>query len=395
MQRNASRRRPIILFFVPLWKNFGHFAYPLVVPLTAEYDVVFLHSSWVVYRESNFPDLTKEGVRSVGLGSLGTHSFVKALCEICPDCVVVHDKGWPQERALLHAAKHLGIPSIHIQHGIVADLGRQKTDGFILRAMSEFMKTMRTLRVYNATLLNIGFKIWVHTLFLQIRLLINPMDYCFNWRKEVIADKACIIGGRDRAYFVDKEGYGEGQLIPFGAPQFERAYAMELEEPHSKKLLFLSQPLFEDHLLDGGMEAKRRHIQRIVDASPIPVAVKPHPRESEQWYRDNFQASELHIFPSGKDINEAISECSQVVGYFSTALVNALILRRPVGIIRWVDDQSYVLHLDKDGPAMPLNDPRDLKRLAKLGGTHFGTSSYAYDKQTVVQLVFTIKLLIS
>jgi len=394
MRKFELNEKPVVLFFVPLWKNFGHFSYPLAVPLVADYDVVFLNSTWTVYRETNFPDLTKKGIRSIGLCTLRTHSLVKALEKIRPDCVVVHDKGWPQERALLEAARYLGIPSLHIQHGIVADLGRQKTGGFVRRARSEFMKTIRTLRVYNTTLLDIGCMAWFQTLPFQIRLFLNPMDYCFNWRKQTVADKACIIGDRDRKYFIEKEGYNENQLVPFGAPQFERAYTMDVRPAESEMLLLLSQPLFEDHLLKGGMEAKRQHIREIVDASPVKVAVKPHPRESEQWYRDNFSSSELHVFPSKKDINEAIQECSHVIGYFSTALINALILRRPVGIIRWVDDKSYVLELDADGVASRLECPDALGAFRVCQAAACDTEFYGFDCRVIAVLRDTLRQLL-
>lgn len=374
--------KPTILFFVPLWSNFGHFAYPLALHLKMQYNVVFLHSTWMVYRETNFPDLSQDDIDTVSLKELKTFSLVRALEKVKPACIIVHDKGWPQERALLKAAHHLNIASIHIQHGMVSDIGRQKTHGFARRARTEFMKTVRTMRVYNATMMSIGFKTWLTSLAMQVRLVVNPMDYCFNWRKEVVADKACIIGERDRRYFVEKEGYEERQLVPFGAPQFEGAYGAKVTKSPLKRLLIISQPLYEDHWLPGGLEAKRKHMEEIIAASPFKVAIKPHPRENEQWYRDNFPAEKLHVFPSDLDINDAIMECSHVIGYFSTALVNALILKRPVGIIRWVDDQGYVLNMDKDGVASSLSCPSDLARFLEEPGGGHEVFLYAFSENT-------------
>jgi len=220
----------------------------------------------------------------------------------------------------------------------------------------------------------------------------NPNNYYYNYRHETAADLACIIGERDKTFFTEKEGYREEQLVPMGALQFEKAYSLNQREP-KRQLLLISQPLFEDHVLEGGLSAKKEHIRGIIEASPLPVAIKPHPRESEQWYRENFQPSELLLYPQDKDINEAILDNSHAVGYFSTALINALILNRPVGIIRWVDDDAYVLNLDQDGFALPLETPG---RLAELINAYERDAAgmYAYERDVLAVLESSINSLL-
>ena len=384
--------KQIVVFF-PSWRYFGHFALPLFEPLTGQFEITFLHTEKAIYGWDDCPDLSGKGIETVDLQSLETFSFVKALKKLRTDGVVVFDKGWVQDRALLHAAKHLGIPTLHIQHGIIAKLENVETKNTLKRAFNEFFKIFRTFRLYDATLIHIGVGAWLKSLPFQFRLLLNPNNYYYNHRHETVADLACIIGERDRAFFVEQEGYREGQLIPLGALQFERAYALEQREPESRMLL-ISQPLFEDHVLEGGLVAKSKHLREIINASPLPVAVKPHPREARQWYLENFQSSELLVYPAEKDVNEAIQECSHVIGYFSTALINALILKRPVGIVRWVEDAAYVLNLDKDLAALQLETPKQIVQLLSKEAGDFNAEYYAYNLNVTHVLADTMDRLV-
>ena len=367
-----------VLVFFPSWRYFGHFALPLFEPLAGQFEIIFLHTEKAIYGWDDCPDLSGKGIKTVDLQSLKTFSFVKALENLQADCVVVFDKGWVQDRALLHAAKYLSIPSLHIQHGIIAKLEGVETKNTFNRACNEFLKILRTFRLYNATIVQLGSGAWIKSLPFQLRLLLNPNEYYYNHRNETSADLACIIGERDRTFFSEKEGYCEEQLIPMGALPFEKAYALEPHDPEPRMLL-ISQPLFEDHVLEGGLTAKAKHIREIIEASPLPIAVKPHPREARQWYLDHFQSSELLVYPSEKDINEAIQECSHIIGYFSTALINALILKRPVGIIRWVDDHAYVLDLDADGAAVRLDRAEDLHKMMDPNVERVNAGYYAYN----------------
>ncbi|MEN8141967.1 MAG: polysialyltransferase family glycosyltransferase [Thermodesulfobacteriota bacterium] len=367
-----------VVVFFPSWRYFGHFALPLFEPLADRFKIVFFHTEKVVYGWNDCPDLREKGIETVDLKSLKTFSFVTALRKLNADCVIVFDKGWVQDRALLHAAKHLGISSLHIQHGSIAVLDEVKTKNFFKRACNELIKVIRTLRLYNITLLQTGMRAWIRSFPFQSHLLLNPNNYYYNCRHETTADLAGIIGERDKKFFREKEGYREDQLVLMGALQFESAYKMDPREP-KKRLLLISQPLFEDHVLSGGLEAKKKHIQEIIDASPLPVAVKPHPRESEPWYRENFESAELYLYPQDMDLNEVVLDCSHVAGYFSTALINALILNRPVGIIRWVDDHAYVLNLDKEGAALTLQSVEDLKKLS-VSTQHCTSDTYAFNR---------------
>ncbi|QBG47499.1 hypothetical protein EGM51_08890 [Verrucomicrobia bacterium S94] len=370
-----------LVVFFPSWRYFGHFALPLFEPLAGRYDIIFFHTEQAVYGWDDCPDLSGRKIETIDLKSLGTCSFVTALKKMRADAVVVFDKGWVQDRALLHAARYLGIPSLHIQHGIIAELESVATGNRFRRICKEMIKVVRTFLLYDATLFQIGYLPFFRSIPFQLRLLINPNNYYYNHRHETRADLACIIGERDQRFFVEKEGYSPEQLIPMGAAQFEEAYAMDSFDPE-ERLLIVSQPLFEDYVLEGGLAAKEKHFREIIDASPVPVAVKPHPREDRQWYIEHFNSSELILYPTEKNINEAILECSHIAGYFSTALINALILKRPVGIIRWVDDKAYVLNLDSDGAAVSLTRPQDLSGILEWKASDVDMSYYAYNRNS-------------
>ena len=77
------------------------------------------------------------------------------------------------------------------------------------------------------------------------------------------------------------------------------------------------------------------------------------------------------------DVNDAVWENRYVIGFFSAALINAIIMRKPLGIIRWVDDSMYGLEFDKDGAAVSLQSVEDLKKIIETPGNTFDPSFYA------------------
>ncbi|MBN2683927.1 MAG: hypothetical protein JXR40_01495 [Pontiellaceae bacterium] len=388
------------MVFFPSWRYFGHLALPLFEPLTKQYEVLFFHTEKAIYGWDDFPDLTEKEISSVDLKIFGTHSFVTALRKLNPDCLIVLDKGWVQDRAILHAARFLKIPTIQIQHGSVAIIESATTKSFLKRALFEFMKIIKTLRLYNTTVIRTGIKPWIRSLAFQFQLLRNPNNYYYNHRDEITADAACITGASDREFFICKEGYRDDQLVEMGNKNYEKAYALRDEPPPDNvknHILLVSQPLFEDHILPGGTEGKRKFIQELVNAvlqiDGVHLAVKPHPREDTQWYRTHFSEQQLHVYKSETDVNDAILECRCVIGFFSAALINAIILRKPLGIIRWVDDQMYGLEFDKDGAAIRLDQSEDIARLTALDSNEFDPDYYAYNRNVLSVLVDTVKMI--
>ncbi|MBN2704082.1 MAG: hypothetical protein JXR23_07715 [Pontiellaceae bacterium] len=387
-----------LVVFFPSWRYFGHFALPLFEPLTDQYEVLFFHTEKAIYGWDDFPDLTDKGIAAVDLKSFRTYSFVTALRKLNPDCLVVLDKGWVQDRAILHAARYLGIPSIQIQHGSVAIIDSVTTNSFFKRTVVEFFKIIRTLRLYNTTVIRVGIGPWLKSLPFQFQLLRNPNNYYRNHRNEITADAVCITGACDRPFFIRKEGYRENQLVEMGNKNYEKAYALRDKIPSGSvrnRVLLVSQPLFEEHILPGGMKEKLKLLQELVDAvmriDGVTLAVKPHPREDEEWFRSNFPRERLHVYDSETDVNDAIVENRYVIGFFSTALINAIIMRKPLGIIRWVDDSVFGLELDKDGAAISLNRGEDIARLIALESNEFDPNYYAYNRNVLNVLTDTVK----
>ena len=376
-----------LVVFFPSWRYFGHLALPLFEPLTDRYDITFFHTEKAIYGWNDFPDLTDKDIRSVDLKELKTFSLIKALKMLRPDCLVVLDKGWVQDRAILHAARFLGIPSIQIQHGSVALIESATTKSFFKRAAVEFVKILKTFRLYNTTIMQTGWRAWLRSLPFQLQLLLNPNNYYYNHRDEVTADRACIAGSSDREFFIRKEGYREDQLVEMGNQNYERAYALRDQSPSGEiqnRILLITQPLFEDHILAGGLEKKREFMEELLAAvdrlDSVSLAVKPHPRENTEWYKTTFAQRSLYIYDGETDVNDAIWENRYVIGFFSAALINAIIMRKPLGIIRWVDDSMYGIDFDKDGAAVALREPNDLKKVIGLPENTFGPTFYAYNQ---------------
>jgi hypothetical protein len=85
------------------------------------------------------------------------------------------------------------------------------------------------------------------------------------------------------------------------------------------------------------------------------------------------------VYGGDTDVNDAVWENRYVIGFFSAALINAVIMRKPLGIIRWVDDSMYGIEFDRDGAAVALQNPTDLKKLVTAPENMFDPSFYAYN----------------
>jgi hypothetical protein len=280
----------------------------------------------------------------------------------------------------------------------VAIIESATTKSFFKRAAVEFVKILKTFRLYNTTIIRTGWGTWLKSFPFQLQLLLNPNNYYYNHRDELTATRACITGASDREFFIRKEGYREDQLVEMGNLNYERAYALRDAPPPEKlysRILLITQPLFEDHILSGGLEAKRKFMEELLGAvnrlDHVSLAVKPHPREDSEWYRSTFAEGALHVYDGTTDVNDAILENRWVIGFFSAALINAIIMRKPLGIIRWVDDSMYGIEFDKDGAAIALHEPDDLNKLVEAPVNEFDPAFYAFNCDVKTTLIHSIE----
>ena len=306
-----------------------------------------------------------------------------------PDLIVLLDKGSLLMRAVLLAADRLKIRTLQTQHGLLPDIEdprqadrqklSQKIGGKFSRRylLSQARRSLVMYWVYalaywhRPPLRWLSPQFWLYT----FRLFRDPKLHNVFLRRETRADRAVCFSPRDRRYFEQIEGYASGQIEVISKPEFSAAYhrfeamrqskgdarsRMEVRErlglaPHSRIALLISQPFVEDGLIRGfDWDQKLSHLHEIEDAASkagFRLVVKLHPRERLSMLAAASQHNMLLV--QNEDLTELLYAADAVLGYYSTALVNAVILGHTPLILGWIltDAQLAALDLARHGVA--------------------------------------------
>jgi UDP-N-acetylglucosamine 2-epimerase len=96
------------------------------------------------------------------------------------------------------------------------------------------------------------------------------------------------------------------------------------------------------------------------------LIVKLHPRENLQKYSRIFSnketCSRIRFIKEG-DMNALMRISDVVIGFFSAALMNAMILNKPVYVVKWLTNQEYPLDYAKLNMAGELKSITDLEEI--------------------------------
>ena len=365
-------------------------------------DIRFIH-----FDSINEPDREiNENYRSIRI-----HDFIKTyraldiyrfLRKERPDKIVILDKGSLLERSILLASNNLGIKSIQMQEGCVPDITMTQLQNkdeklrvvggnmSLLNILKQIRKVVLLYLIYVITYCHISKFILLNKNFLKYSWYVfrNPIYHTWYQRSEVKATEAFCFGQRDLEYFFKIEGYTKKEVTAIGKPEFynlikkkkiwdknnaleninleiRKQYGIPLEPPI---VLLISQCFLVLHgFKDFTLDTKLKHIEELYECtsgSGYIFVDKLHPREDQDILRKHFAKYKDIYFLRNCDLNKMIYISDIILGYSSTALINAVALNKHPLIIDWLPKFFFDLPYYRVGTKVSTKD--DLKDKIKM-----------------------------
>jgi len=365
-------------------------------------DIRFIH-----FDSINEPDREiNENYRSIRI-----HDFIKTyraldiyrfLRRERPDKIVILDKGSLLERSILLASNNLGIKSIQMQEGCVPDITMTQLQNkdeklrvvggnmSLLNILKQIRKVVLLYLIYVITYCHISKFILLNKNFLKYSWYVfrNPIYHTWYQRSEVKATEAFCFGQRDLEYFFKIEGYTKKEVTAIGKPEFynlikkkkiwdknnaleninleiRKQYGIPLEPPI---VLLISQCFLVLHgFKDFTLDTKLKHIEELYECTSGSGYIfidKLHPREDQDILRKHFAKYKDIYFFKDCDLNKMIYISDIILGYSSTALINAVVLNKHPLIIDWIPKYFFDLPYYRVGTKVSTKD--DLKDKIKM-----------------------------
>jgi|TARA_B100002003_G_scaffold57900_1_gene53365 hypothetical protein len=347
--------------------------------------------------------------------SIKIHDFIKTyktldiynfLRKERPDKIVILEKGSLLERSILLASNKLGVVSIHIQEGCVPDISmtqlqnkneKQRVVGgnmSLLNILKQIRKVVLLYLIYTIIYNHINKFSLLNRNFLKYSWYVfkNPIYHSWYQRSEVRATEAFCFGKKDLEYFSKIDGYTSKEVTAIGKPEFynlikkkkiwdennafrnidldiRNKYSIPLKTPVA---LLISQYFLESHgFEDFTLDAKLKHIEELyecISGAGYIFIDKLHPREDQNILRKHFAKHKGIYFLKDCDLNKIIYISDIILGYSSTALINAVILNKHPLIIDWMPKYFFDLPYYKVGTnASSIDDLRDKIKMAESG----------------------------
>jgi len=223
-------------------------------------------------------------------------SVFRALKRIRPDCVVTENDTTYHEKTVVLAAKKLNIPTVVIQHGTTFCDDELDSKGLVF-----------------------------HDFF--------PLT----------SDKFFAFGEATKKWFKDM-GVSEERIIVTGASRFDRYYRGKSDKRicasrNEKKVLIILNDLWEKEGVithHMGLDVIYDHLKEFVEIArknpKIRFIVRSHDKNNQWKELLQAQISDLDNFLISHQgsLEKALEDTDLVIGYHSTALVEALIVGLPV-----------------------------------------------------------------
>ena len=356
--------------------------------------------------------------------SIRIHDFIKTyraldiyrfLRKERPDKIVILDKGSLLERSILLASNKLGIKSIQIQEGCVPDITMTQLQNKdeklrvvggnmpLLDILKQTRKLIYLYLIYVITYCHISKFILLNKNFLKYSWYVfrNPIYHSWYQRSEVKATEAFCFGQRDLEYFSKIDGYTRKEVTAIGKPEFynlikkkkiwDKNNALENINLEIRKqygipfkppiVLLISQCFLVSHGFKGfTLDTKLKHIEELYECtsgSGYIFVDKLHPREDQDILRKHFAKYKDIYFLRNCDLNKMIYISDIILGYSSTALINAVALNKHPLIIDWLPKFFFDLPYYRVGTKVSTKDDlKDKIKMVESGKTKTSEKDY-------------------
>ena len=321
------------------------------------------------------------------------YNIIKVLMLEKPDLVIVFDKGSLTQRAFVHACKKLHIKSIQLQHGllITSEDNSNLTKSDKKRGLNFYVHSISKVAI--SVFIYISTCLKEDPLFFLKR---NGANYLFTFftnykrffhdkRNDIQCDKVFCFSEKDKNTLVNCDAYSpeavkvvgnyfmEDVLTyldkPLGDLKMEFCRENDFSE-NCEIITLVSQALGEDNWEDFKDEKICKFLEDIYYAilknENRYLVVKLHPRENLNKYNriiSDYEISKQVRFVKSGDMNALMRVSDIILGFFSAALMNAMILNRPVYIIKWLTNQEFPIDYSKLRMSEELKSLMELKEL--------------------------------
>jgi hypothetical protein len=264
-------------------------------------------------------------------------------------------------------AHHLNIKTLYIEHGFFADTTAL---GFrMVNKKASIKRYYHYVRKYIFFILFISRKI-----FHELQIVYKAM------RKNDYS-----LAQYDYALFYADYGFQKTNKLFKYEPQkvFFSGYPLaknkkdlacfESRLPIGKKnkILFVSQPLLLDKLSNISYEEETQYLKEIADIcikKGYEFIFQVHPRESLERYIAVFKESDVTVIKNGF-IEKSVAESTIVIGHFSTALLTAIYLKKPLLLIYFPGLNESFLDYFKD-VGLKIKDTNQLRKVLSEPGAY-------------------------
>jgi UDP-N-acetylglucosamine:LPS N-acetylglucosamine transferase len=261
-----------------------------------------------------------------------------------PNLIIVINEYGSFERALIAAAKQLGVPTLAIQHGII----------------------------YSK-----------HKAYVYYKNEISPdgsakSPYC------PIPDKTAVYGPFYKDFLTKRSAYPESTIVVTGQPRYDRL--CHLEELYSRERFLRSHRIDRGHKVilwttqchGLSMQENERNFRIVLEVvgalKNVTLVIKQHPGEGPNYtrmiasYLAEYRANAI-LAPGYSDTYEQLYVCDLLISKSSTTMTEAVALSKPVILLNLTDDPTPAgsAHYVDEGVAAEVRKEDELgPAIAKL-----------------------------
>ncbi len=134
-------------------------------------------------------------------------------------------------------------------------------------------------------------------------------------------------------------------------------------DSEKKMILIVTEnlPTLKDNVIF--LQNVLRETKKILD---VQIVVKPHPSESNKWYEKTVGKENIKtlVLSRDSDVYEAIYACDLMIAFYSTTVIEAAILGKPVITVNLTDRPDPMPYVER-GIAIGVYEVADLMQAIK------------------------------
>lgn len=332
--------------------------------------------------------LSREGIPFETILNYRTHNTLEILNKEKPDIILLNSDYGMVERCFTYAANRIQIPTLMIQSGSIPNSRRDVRGGIIrvlgINRRKGLLALYKRYKFLFSNLLNIETNPLI-ALKKFVREVITGVMYMD--RRGYYASKIAATGFYDKELMI-QNGADEKRIVITGNPRFDKivdnrdGYMNKSKIcdifaiPETNRIILLLTPC----LVPQGIwnEGKRREFSHSVleafkaiknSDSRLTLIVKVHPLEEiadyEKYLESNEERTDEVILCKDVDVYGLIGASDLVISAYSTTILEAAIMNKPVILLNLFNDPEYAPYVSEGAAVGVYNKVGLLQEMRK------------------------------